>query len=55
MADLSVGESKMKHEEHARTISELRGHLADLEQQVIDGESLRKKLHNTILVIKFSK
>ncbi|PKI72967.1 hypothetical protein CRG98_006667, partial [Punica granatum] len=52
MADLSVVENKMKHEEHERTISELRGHLADLEQQVIDGETLRKKLHNTILELK---
>ncbi|KAK4772788.1 hypothetical protein SAY86_014563 [Trapa natans] len=52
MADLSVIESKSKHEGHEKTISELRSNLADLEQQLISGENLRKKLHNTILELK---
>ncbi|KAK4754408.1 hypothetical protein SAY87_002512 [Trapa incisa] len=52
MTDLSVIESKSKHEEYEKTISELRSNLADMEQQLINGEKLRKKLHNTILELK---
>ena len=38
-------------EEQKRIIRELQDRLADKEFQVIEGERLRKKLHNTILVL----
>ncbi|KAI4296520.1 hypothetical protein L6164_036470 [Bauhinia variegata] len=43
---------KMGCEEQERIIHELQNRLADKEFQVIEGEKLRKKLHNTILELK---
>ncbi|XP_028781367.1 kinesin-like protein KIN-14C isoform X2 [Neltuma alba] len=52
MADLSVSETRTSFEEQKRLIHELQDRLADKEFQVIEGEKLRKKLHNTILELK---
>ncbi|KAI4299239.1 hypothetical protein L6164_032716 [Bauhinia variegata] len=52
MADLSASETKSEYEEQKRIINELQNRLADKEFQVIEGEKLRKKLHNTILELK---
>lgn len=53
MADLSVSETRTVFEDQKRIIRELHERLADKEFQVIEGEKLRKKLHNTILVNSF--
>ncbi|XP_058771670.1 kinesin-like protein KIN-14C isoform X1 [Vicia villosa] len=52
MADLSSSETRAVFEKQETTISQLRERLAEKEFQVIEGESLRKKLHNTILELK---
>lgn len=52
MADLSVSETMAAFEEHKRIVRELQDHLADTELQLVEGEKLRKKLHNTILELK---
>lgn len=51
MADLSAVETRAMSEEHKRIIRELQDRLADKEIQVVEGEKLRKKLHNTVLVM----
>lgn len=50
MADLSALETRTKFEEQKRTVRDLQDRLAEAEHQLIEGENLRKKLHNTILV-----
>lgn len=50
MGDQSVMEARLQYEEQTRLVSELENKLADAEVKLIDGEKLRKKLHNTILV-----
>ncbi|XP_027338935.1 kinesin-like protein KIN-14C [Abrus precatorius] len=52
MADLSASKSRTVFEDQERIISELQERLAEKEFQVIEGEKLRKKLHNTILELK---
>ncbi|OIV91606.1 hypothetical protein TanjilG_09018 [Lupinus angustifolius] len=52
MANLSASETRIVFEDQQRTIHELQERLADKEFQVIEGEKLRKKLHNTILELK---
>ncbi|KAF7843080.1 kinesin-like protein KIN-14C [Senna tora] len=52
MADLSALETRTIFEEQKKIIRELQDRLADKESQVIEGEKLRKKLHNTILELK---
>ncbi|KAL5096549.1 hypothetical protein RYX36_000876 [Vicia faba] len=52
MADLSFSETRAVFEKQETVISQLRDRLAEKELQVIEGESLRKKLHNTILELK---
>ncbi|XP_004504898.1 kinesin-like protein KIN-14C isoform X2 [Cicer arietinum] len=52
MADLSAVETRAMSEEHKRIIRELQDRLADKEIQVVEGEKLRKKLHNTVLELK---
>ncbi|XP_030948911.1 kinesin-like protein KIN-14C isoform X1 [Quercus lobata] len=52
MADLSASETRTEFEEQKRTVCELQERLADAEFQLIEGEKLRKKLHNTILELK---
>lgn len=50
MADLSAFQTRSEYEEQKRYTSDLESRLADAELQIIEGEKLRKKLHNTILV-----
>lgn len=52
MADLSFSETQTVFEDQKRTIGQLQERLAEKELQVIEGETLRKKLHNTILELK---
>ncbi|KAJ7946851.1 Kinesin-like protein [Quillaja saponaria] len=52
MADLSSSETRTEFEEQKRVVRELQDRLSDMEMQVIEGENLRKKLHNTILELK---
>ncbi|OIV93160.1 hypothetical protein TanjilG_20822 [Lupinus angustifolius] len=52
MADLSASTSRTVFEEQRRLICELQDRLADKEIQLVEGEKLRKKLHNTILELK---
>ncbi|XP_021294034.1 kinesin-like protein KIN-14C [Herrania umbratica] len=52
MADLSASETRMEYLEQKRTMQELQDRLADMEHKLIEGENLRKKLHNTILELK---
>ncbi|XP_057433023.1 kinesin-like protein KIN-14C [Lotus japonicus] len=52
MADLSVSETRTVFEDQKRIINELQERLAEKECQIIEGENLRKKLHNTILELK---
>lgn len=51
MSDLSALETKTEFEGQRKLISELQNQLEDAEFKLIEGEKLRKKLHNTILVI----
>lgn len=50
---MSSVETQFECEEQRKLISELQARLADAEFKVIEGEKLRKKLHNTILVSHF--
>ncbi|KAK6283651.1 hypothetical protein POUND7_002603 [Theobroma cacao] len=52
MADLSASETRMEYLEQKSTMQELQDRLADMEHKLIEGENLRKKLHNTILELK---
>lgn len=51
MADLSASETRTEFEENKRIVRELQDRLAEAELQILEGENLRKKLHNTILVV----
>lgn len=51
MADLSASEISTRFEEQKRVERELRDRIAEFEQKIFEGERLRKKLHNDILVI----
>lgn len=50
MVDLSASETRTEFELQKGVVSELQDRLADAELRIIEGENLRKKLHNTILV-----
>ncbi|KAK1581443.1 hypothetical protein Q3G72_006064 [Acer saccharum] len=52
MSDLSALETRTEFEEQKNLIIELRDRLEDAEFKLIEGEKLRKKLHNTILELK---
>ncbi|KAJ4726157.1 Kinesin-like protein [Melia azedarach] len=52
VSDLSALETKTEFEEQKKLISELQSRLEDAEYKLIEGERLRKKLHNTILELK---
>ena len=53
MSDLSSIETRTEFEKQKRTVRELQERLAETENQLVEGEKLRKKLHNTILVRLF--
>lgn len=44
-------ETMTEYEDQKRIIKDLQDRLADAECQIVDAEKLRKKLHNTILVL----
>lgn len=50
MADLSTFEKINEFEEQKESIIELKDRLEEAELKLIEGEKLRKKLHNTIQV-----
>jgi len=50
VADLSTFEKMNEFEEQKESIMELKGRLEEAELKLIEGEKLRKKLHNTIQV-----
>lgn len=50
MSDMSALETRSEYEEQKKVIFDLRQRLVDAETKVVEGEKLRKKLHNTILV-----
>ncbi|KAK9070602.1 hypothetical protein SSX86_011004 [Deinandra increscens subsp. villosa] len=52
ISDLSSTETKAEYDEQKRVNSELQILLAEAESKVIEGEALRKKMHNTILELK---
>ncbi|WCJ20338.1 kinesin 1 [Euphorbia peplus] len=52
MVDMSASEARIEFEQKQKTIQELQERLADAELQLLEGEKLRKKLHNTILELK---
>ncbi|XP_052208620.1 kinesin-like protein KIN-14N isoform X2 [Diospyros lotus] len=51
-SDLSALETRAEFEEQKKLIHELQSRLEDAEVKIIEGEKLRKKLHNTILELK---
>ncbi|GKD25592.1 kinesin-like protein KIN-14C, partial [Tanacetum coccineum] len=52
MADLSSSEIRTEYEDQKRIVADLQDRLREAENQLLDGEKLRKKLHNTILELK---
>ncbi|KAL6313978.1 hypothetical protein AAG906_011709 [Vitis piasezkii] len=52
VSDLSAMETRTEYEEQKKLIHDLQNRLADAEIKIIEGEKLRKKLHNTILELK---
>lgn len=52
MSDLSAIETRKQFEEQNLIICDLRNRLEDAELKLVEGEKLRKKLHNTILELK---
>ncbi|KAD5318048.1 hypothetical protein R6Q59_033364 [Mikania micrantha] len=52
ISDVSSTETKTGYEEQKKVNSELQLRLSEAESKVIEGEALRKKMHNTILELK---
>ncbi|CAA0816237.1 Kinesin-1 [Striga hermonthica] len=52
LSDMSALEVRSEFEEQKTIIFELQNRLADAESKIVEGEKLRKKLHNTILELK---
>ncbi|KAE8703195.1 Kinesin-1 [Hibiscus syriacus] len=52
VSDMSAFETRNEFEEQKKLIKELQNRLEDAEYKLIEGEKLRKKLHNTILELK---
>ncbi|MBA0785830.1 hypothetical protein Gotri_006815 [Gossypium trilobum] len=52
MSDMSIFETRNEFEGQKKLIEELQNRLEDAEFKLIEGEKLRKKLHNTILELK---
>ncbi|KAK2380988.1 kinesin protein KIN-14N [Trifolium repens] len=52
VTDISVFETRTEFEGQQKLVDELQRRLVDAEFKLIEGESLRKKLHNTILELK---
>ncbi|KAK6157153.1 hypothetical protein DH2020_011401 [Rehmannia glutinosa] len=52
LSDISSLETRSQFEEQNSLILELQNRLADSELKIVEGEKLRKRLHNTILELK---
>lgn len=52
LSDVSAMESRREYEEQNTFILQLQNRLADADLKIVEGEELRKKLHNTILELK---
>ncbi|XP_047967701.1 kinesin-like protein KIN-14N [Salvia hispanica] len=52
LSDLSAMETRSEFEENQAFILELKSRLADADLKIVEGEKVRKKLHNTILELK---
>ncbi|KAL3850813.1 hypothetical protein ACJIZ3_012695 [Penstemon smallii] len=52
LSDMSATETRAVFEEQKASILELQNRLSDAESKIVEGEKLRKKLHNTILELK---
>ncbi|XP_022877512.1 kinesin-like protein KIN-14N [Olea europaea var. sylvestris] len=52
LCDLSALETKTEFEEQKELLLELQNRVADAELKIVEGEKIRKKLHNTILELK---
>ncbi|PIA50812.1 hypothetical protein AQUCO_01200222v1 [Aquilegia coerulea] len=52
MSDMATWQTKTEFEEQSRLVQDLQNRLAEAESQILEGENLRKKLHNTILELK---
>ncbi|KAJ9182746.1 hypothetical protein P3X46_006704 [Hevea brasiliensis] len=52
VSDMSAFETRTEFEAQKRLVTELQNRLEDAEFKLIEGEKLRKKLHNTILELK---
>ena len=50
MFDLTALETMTEYENQKKILESLQSRIEEAEQQILDGEKLRKKLHNTILV-----
>ena len=50
MSDLTTFEKMNEFEEQKQTIIDLKSRVEEAELKFVEGEKLRKKLHNTILV-----
>jgi kinesin family member C1 len=50
LADVTAIEAMTGYEEQKEKIKYLEERLAQAESQIVEGDELRKKLHNTILV-----
>jgi uncharacterized membrane protein (DUF106 family) len=53
-SDLTTMETMTEYENQKRILEDLQLRLTEAEQKIVDGENLRKKLHNTILVRTYS-
>ncbi|KAL0729003.1 hypothetical protein Bca4012_025096 [Brassica carinata] len=52
MSDLTTFEKMNEFEDQKQTIIDLKSHVEEAELKLVEGEKLRKKLHNTILELK---
>ncbi|GER56568.1 kinesin-like protein [Striga asiatica] len=52
LSDVSAMATRTEFEEQSALILELKNRLADADLKIVEGEKLRKKLHNTILELK---
>ena len=51
MADLMASETMSEYLQQKRALNDLQNRVAEQEFQILEAEKLRKKLHNTILVL----
>lgn len=51
-SDMTTMETMAEYENQKRALEDLHFRLAEAEQKILDGENMRKKLHNTILELK---